>query len=174
MAGKRTAPDPKLFNKADIEEIRNRLVSLGETIAVAESVTAGLLQAALASAENASQFFQGGITAYNIGQKALQLNVEPIEALACNCVSEKTTSEMALNICIRFRGHWGIGVTGYATPVPESSGKVYAWYAIAHRGKLIEASRINGTKSSPLSIQLQFVEVILARLRKVLSRKNLG
>ena len=52
-----------------IDQIKNILIDRGETIAVAESLTSGHLQVALASAENASEFFQGGITVYNLGQR---------------------------------------------------------------------------------------------------------
>jgi PncC family amidohydrolase len=162
--------DPKLFDKRNIEVIKKGLVSVRETIAVAESVTAGMLQVALASATDASQFFQGGLTAYNVGQKTLHLDVEPIEALASNCVSKTTTIQMAVNVCARFRSHWGVAVTGYATAVPESSGKIYAWYAIARQGQVIETSRISGVTGTPLGIQLQFVNTILSRLAKIISK----
>jgi nicotinamide-nucleotide amidase len=170
---KRNLPtEIRLFNTRCIESIRKALVGAHETIAVAESVTAGLLQFALASAENASQFFQGGITAYNAGQKTLQLNVEPIQALATNCVSEITTSEMACNVCVRFRSHWGVAVTGYATPVPESSGEIYAWFAIARQEKVIHTSKISGTGRAPFDIQLSFTDKILSRLAELIGKKS--
>ena len=167
MPARKTLPEPALlFNKKDIESIRRDLVEARETIAVAESVTAGMLQLALASAENASQFFQGGLTAYNVGQKTLQLNVEPIEALASNCVSELITIEMARNVCVKFRSHWGVAVTGYATPVPESSGRVFAWFAISRMDKVVHSARIDGVEGETLDVQLAFTEKILARLVK--------
>ena len=77
----------ELFDKKAIEAIRRFLLEHRETIAVAESVTSGFIQAAFSTAEEASQFYQGGITAYNFCQKFSHLRVEPLEALACNCVS---------------------------------------------------------------------------------------
>jgi nicotinamide-nucleotide amidase len=52
------------FEQSQIERVRRSLLKRKETIAVAESVTSGLLQAALAQAECASELYQGGITAY--------------------------------------------------------------------------------------------------------------
>jgi nicotinamide-nucleotide amidase len=161
---------PELFNKQKVELIRTQLISLNETVAVAESVTAGLLQLALASAEEASRFFQGGITAYNVGQKTLQLDVEPIHALAVNCVSESIAIQMALNVCRRFRSHWGIGVTGYAAPVPESDNEVFAWFAIAHQGKVVHVARTEGMAGSVLNNQSVFVNSILKDFETVVSR----
>jgi nicotinamide-nucleotide amidase len=173
MPGKtENAPQSPLFKTSQIEVIRNDLIKANETIAVAESVTAGLLQLALASAEEASRFFQGGITAYNLGQKTLQLNIEPIHAIATNCVSERVACEMALNICQRFRSHWGVGVTGFAAPVPESDHKVFAWYAIAHNGKTVHSSRISGEPRATLAVQSAFVNTIISTLGAMLKKRH--
>lgn len=48
------------------DHIKTILIERKQTVAVAESVTAGLLQVRLSLAENAREFFQGGITAYNV------------------------------------------------------------------------------------------------------------
>ena len=76
-----------MFDKQTLQAVADHLSRHHQTIAVAESVTAGFLQAALASAENASTFFQGGITAYNIHQKYAHLHVDLPHAIVCNCVS---------------------------------------------------------------------------------------
>ena len=78
-----------LYDENLVNTIKDILCQRKQTIAVAESVTAGHLQAALSSAVEASHFFQGGITAYNLGQKCRHLQVNPISAEGCNCVSEE-------------------------------------------------------------------------------------
>src|SRR4051794_20552902 len=106
------------FEKNLINRIKDLLIQRHQTISVAESVTAGLLQLSLSSAENALDFFQGGITAYNLGQKARHLHIDPIYALSCNCVSDRIADMLALNVCDLFSSDWGIGITGYASAVP--------------------------------------------------------
>jgi len=69
-----------------------------QTLAVAESETAGCLQTAFSLSEGDTGNFQGGITAYNLGQKCRHLNIEPIHALSCNCVSEMVSQQMAINV----------------------------------------------------------------------------
>ena len=66
----------------EINIITERMISCHQTVAVAESVTSGHLQAALSLGQNARQFYQGGLTAYNLGQKSRHLLVEPIHAFA--------------------------------------------------------------------------------------------
>src|SRR6478736_19122 len=110
----------EIFNDNALKKIGKKLIESKQTIAVGESVTSGLLQFAFSSIPDASKFYQGGITAYNIGQKYAHLKVEPIHALSVNCVSQSVATEMAINASKLFRSHWGIGVTGYATPETES------------------------------------------------------
>ena len=155
-----------LFDNKAIEAIRDFLLAHKETIAVAESVTSGFIQAAFSTAEEASQFYQGGITAYNLGQKYRHLRVEPIQALACNCVSEKIAGEMALHVCDLFHSQWGIGITGYAAPVPESDNKLYAYYAIAHNNKIASLKKITAEKDESVKAQLFYVNQILSDLSK--------
>lgn len=69
------------------------------TLAVAESVTSGNIQAAFSLATDSTTFFQGGITSYNIGQKCRHLLVEPTHAIASNCVSKNVSEQMAQQTC---------------------------------------------------------------------------
>ena len=136
-----------------------------QTIAVAESVTAGHLQTSLSLAEKAMDFFQGGITVYNLGQKTKQLNVEPIHAIANNCVSEKIAIEMAQNVTTLFNSDWGIGITGYASPVPEKNiEELFACFAICFHTKMVMSKTITATKESPLAVRLFYNQHILQQL----------
>src|SRR5205809_1610359 len=107
-----------MFDKITLQEAADILFRKHYTLAVAESVTAGLLQAAFAAAENATAFFQGGITAYNTKQKYMHLHVDILHAVSCNCVSDAIASQMASGVSKSFLSNWGIGVTGYASPLP--------------------------------------------------------
>ena len=57
------------------------------TLAVAESVTCGRLQARIGAISGASEFFLGGITAYTIAQKVRHLGVDRAQAEAVDAVS---------------------------------------------------------------------------------------
>jgi PncC family amidohydrolase len=151
----------QIFESAKLQLIRTRLVKKGETVAVGESVTAGMLQLSLSEAEFASQFFQGGITAYNLGQKVKLLNIEPIHAEACNCVSPQVAAELAKGVAVLFGCQWGIGVTGFATPVPESDNKIFAHYSIYKNGKPKKSGKLNGKGKNPFEVQVYYVQRIL-------------
>ena len=147
-----------------MEAIKDDLIARSETIAVAESVTSGMLQLALTEADNAASFYQGGLTAYNLGQKSRHLLIEPIHALSCNSVSERIARDMALNVCHLFTSDWGVGITGYASPVPESGSKLFAWYAISCRGYVVTTKKISPKKDEPFKIQQLYVTHLLKDL----------
>lgn len=148
-----------------LDEIRDALTGKGESLAVAESVTSGHLQAALSSAENASKFFQGGITAYNLGQKCRHLNIDPIKGEACDCISQEIAITMASEVCKMFTSNWGIGITGYATPMPELGVKdPFAFFSIVHNDEIIVSRKIFYQQKETAKVQLFFVKNILSAL----------
>jgi nicotinamide-nucleotide amidase len=156
------------FDKKILDGLGKKLLKKKQTIAVAESVTSGLLQFALSCIPDAAQFFQGGITAYNNAQKFKHLGVEPLHALSVNCVSPKVAKEMALHVCHLYSSDWGIGITGYASPVPESENKVFAFFAVACKGKIKLSGKIDPEKIEPPELQWLYVNHILRKLSTVL------
>lgn len=147
-----------MYTVKNIEQIGKILVERGQTLAVAESVTAGNLQAALSLADNAISFFQGGITTYNLGQKARHLQIDPIHAQNCNCVSSKIASGMATHVTKLFASDWGIAITGYAAPVPEFDiTELFAYCAFSFKGQIIHAERLEAKKGEMRSVQQYYV-----------------
>src|SRR5690606_8728169 len=106
--------------------------------------------------------YQGGITAYNAGQKTRHLQVEPIHALTCDCVSEQTAVEMAQGSNQLFLSEYAIGITGYATPQPEDGiHELFAFVAIARRQDLLRATRLLSHEKHPLDVQVDFTNQAL-------------
>jgi hypothetical protein len=83
----------------NLEAIRKAIISRDETLAIAESVTSGHLQAALPRAEEATYFYHGGITVYNLEQKTRHLGVDPIAADTTNSVAPRIAQTMAEQVC---------------------------------------------------------------------------
>jgi nicotinamide-nucleotide amidase len=163
-------PGNMVYNKEALDQIRNTLIKNKQTLAVAESVTSGHLQAAFSNATDAACFFQGGITTYNLGQKTRQLRVEPIQAMECNCVSGKIAEQMAREVSRMFLSNYGIAVTGYATPVPEKGiEELFAWLCIVNGDKTILTKRITPGNTSAFDAQVAFTNTILAEFGTVLN-----
>jgi len=159
-----------LFDNKSLEAIRDMLLKNKETLAVAESVSSGALQLAFSTVKDASKFFQGGITAYNIGQKFKHLHVEPIHAQECNCVSAKVAAEMALNVCKLFESDWGLGITGYAAPVEEGDNQLFAYFAIAYKDKIVSAKKLKAGQDDSFQVQRYYTNTLLQELAKYLEK----
>lgn len=153
------------FDKELIQKVADELRKKKHTIATAESVTAGLLQAALASAEYASEIFQGGITTYNINQKYRHLHIDLNHAIGCNCVSEQIAGEMALAVTKLFDCDWGIAITGYAAPIPEAKLEdLYACFAVAFRDKIVLTKTVRACKEKAEDVQIEYVNMVLREM----------
>jgi nicotinamide-nucleotide amidase len=103
------------------------------TLAVAESVTCGRVQARIGAIPGASEFFLGGITAYSLEQKVRHLGVDHAVAEPVNAVSDEVAMQMARGVCALFGARLGLATTGYAEPSKEwKISCPRAWWAIAH------------------------------------------
>jgi nicotinamide-nucleotide amidase len=157
-----------LYNDEVIDSIRDILMNKKATIAVAESVTSGHLQAALSSGKDASKFYQGGLTAYNAGQKCRHLNIEPIAALDNDCVTEQVACEMAVQVTDLFISDYGIAITGYANTVPEKNiNSLHAFFAISHRKEILLVKKIS-TSEVGVSAQVDYANKVLQEFRDVI------
>jgi len=104
------------------------------TVAVAESLTCGQLQAAIGAVSGVSAFFLGGITAYAVEQKVRHLGVDPAEALPCQGVSPAVARQMAAGACRLFAADVAVATTGFAEPNPAlGCTEPTAYFAVACR-----------------------------------------
>lgn len=162
-----------MYSKEHIAAIKEFMVSNGHTLAVAESVTSGHLQAAISLASEASNFFHGGITAYNLGQKSRHLHVNPIHANSCNCVSETVADEMARHAIALFSSDWSIAITGYASPVPEMGIRdLFAYYAICFRGDVVHRAKAESEDVGQLRVQVNFANEVLKTFIETVLRQH--
>ena len=88
----------------------------GDTIAVAESCTGGLLGGRLTAVPGSSRVFQGGVIAYANDVKTRELGVAAGDIEVHGAVSEAVARAMATGVRERFGTTVGIGVTGIAGP----------------------------------------------------------
>lgn len=122
------------------------------TLAVAESLTCGHLQALIGAVPGASDYFLGGVTAYSLEQKVKLLGVGRAQARRVDCVSQQVAVEMALGAAGLFGADLVVATTGYAQA--DRSRKVaapWAWWAICHRRRGGKAVVISGQVTLPVA-----------------------
>jgi nicotinamide-nucleotide amidase len=97
-------------------QVVERLTARGQTVAVAESLTGGLVAAALTSVPGASVVLRGGIVAYATDLKAALLGV-PGDLLARRGpVDPEVAAAMAAGARARLGATYGMSTTGVAGP----------------------------------------------------------
>ncbi len=122
-------------------EVIRRLTRDGLTIAVAESLTGGLLVAELVAIPGASAVVVGGVVAYNTALKHSVLAVSEELLAARGAVHPDVAAQMATGVrtALAVAGqpaHIGISTTGVAGPDPQDGqpvGTVFLGFAIGDR-----------------------------------------
>jgi PncC family amidohydrolase len=159
------------FQKSLLEYISQSLMTIDETISVAESVTSGCLQLAFSQMPNASMFYKGGITAYSLSEKVRLLKVSRQEAEECDCVSENIAETMALNVAKLYESDWSIATTGYCTPTRNSGYKIFAYFSFSYKGEIVLTKKLElHPKTQALNAQMYYTEFILGCFKSELNR----
>lgn len=119
-----------------VEALKRIFSKRGNTLAVAESCTGGLLSSEITKFSGASSFFRGSVTAYQSDIKA-GLGVNPKLIRRFGVISEQVAQALALAARRSLRADYGIGITGVAGPEKEESKPVGLVYlAIANGNKV--------------------------------------
>ncbi len=127
------------YDEPALAQLHATLRAVGATVAVAESLTGGLVCAALTSTAGASATVRGGLVVYATELKALLAGVDPDVAVA-----------LARGARERLGASIGIGVTGVAGPDPQdgkSVGTVYVAACTALSGH-VEQWHLDGDRAA--------------------------
>jgi nicotinamide-nucleotide amidase len=111
--------------------IGNLLLGRNLTLAVAESLTGGLLASRIVSVAGASRWFRGGVVSYatDVKQSLLDVPAGPV-------VSAETAAAMAASVAKLLGAGVGLATTGVAGPDTQDDqppGTVYAGVALPDR-----------------------------------------
>jgi nicotinamide-nucleotide amidase len=148
--------------------LHRALLSRGETVAAAESLTAGLFCATLATVPGASATLRGGVVVYATDLKTALAGV-PADLLAARGpVSPETAAALAEGVRERCRATWGVGLTGVAGPDPvdgHGPGRVYVGISDTRRTEVTELDLAGNRAAVRAGTVAAAVAGLLARLR---------
>lgn len=130
--------------------VLRRLVERGETLAVAESLTGGLVAAELTSVPGASQSFRGSVTAYATSLKHDVLGVDGALLTERGAVDPDVALAMAAGVRLTLGADWGVSTTGVAGPEPQDGkpvGTVYVAVSGPDGVRKVAELRLNGERA---------------------------
>jgi nicotinamide-nucleotide amidase len=99
--------------------VADLLASRGETLAVAESLTGGLLAATVVAVPGVSRVFRGGLVVYATDLKASLAGVPDDLLKARGPVDPDVAVALARGARSRCGADWGLSTTGVAGPDPQ-------------------------------------------------------
>lgn len=101
--------------------VHRRLAAAGATVAVAESLTGGLLGGALTDMPGSSDTYRGGVTAYATDVKASLLGVDRVLLEREGPVHAEVAHQMAAGVRREMGASVGLATTGVAGPDPQAT-----------------------------------------------------
>lgn len=136
------------------------LKARGETLATAESLTGGLVGAALTDVPGVSAVYRGGLVVYATDLKARLAGVPDDLLAAVGPVHPDTAAALATGVRERLDATYGLATTGVAGPDPQAgvvAGTVYV--AVAGPGPVqVRKLQLSGDRAA---IRRGSVEAVL-------------
>ena len=143
------------------------------TLGISESITCGWIQARIGAVPGASDFFLGGLTAYQLEQKVRHLGVDRATANTVNAVSAAVAEQMAVGTCTFFKSDLALATTGYAEPcAAQSVTEPFAFWALAQVRPdalpILRSGRVDCAGANRVQAQQRVADAVLGELVKYL------
>ncbi len=149
----------------ELAALHANLRALGATVAIAESVTGGLLTAALTATPGASLTVRGGLVVYATELKATLAGVPAQLLEERGAVDPDIALALARGARARLGATYGLGVTGVAGPDPQD-GKAVGTVFLALAGPADETVAERGFTGDRPAIRSAAVEAMLDILKR--------
>jgi nicotinamide-nucleotide amidase len=155
------------------EEVLAGLVRAGATVAVAESLTGGLLAAEFVAVPGASRAFRGSVTAYATELKGSVLGVDAGLLAARGAVDPDVAARMAAGVRRLMGADFGLATTGVAGPEPQDGHPVGTVYVAisSEGGESVSSLRLSGDRAT---IRRKAVSAAVELLAQALEGKPVG
>jgi nicotinamide-nucleotide amidase len=133
-----------------VEQAHAALRASGRTVATAESLTGGLIAAALTSAAGSSATFRGGLVVYATDLKASLAGVAADLLAERGAVDPDVAAGLAQGVRERLGASFGIGITGVAGPAAQDGKAVgTVFLAVAGPGEtVVRELRLAGDRTA--------------------------
>jgi PncC family amidohydrolase len=154
------------------QDVGETLKGRGETVAVAESSSGGLIAAALLSVPGASAYFKGGGTVYTGDSKQILMGVTREAQAEVRAATEPHALALADAARSRLDADWGIGETGAAGPTGNRYGDAAGHCCVGVTGPGRKAVTVATGKTERFENMVAFAEAALETLKELMSKQG--
>jgi len=151
-----------------------RLTAAGQTVAVAESLTGGLVAAALTDVAGASLVVRGGVLVYATDLKAQLLGVDEVLLAQVGAVDADVAEQMAGGVRLLMGTTYGVATTGVAGPDPVDGKPVGTVYVavVGPGSSRVKALSLSGDRAHIRGHSVLAVLALLAEEIDAHGRQN--
>lgn len=144
----------------------------GDTIAIAESSTGGLISAALLAVPGASAYFGGGSVVYTSPARELYLGINFDDYPGMRSASEPYAALLAETSRQKLNTIWGLSETGAAGPTGNAYGDAAGHTCVAISGANVEEAVTLETGDTNREDNMQIFAITALELLRDVLQKN--
>lgn len=162
-----TEPAADVAASSAAAQVHVALVRRRQTVAVAESLTGGLLAAALSETPGASATLRGGLVVYATDLKVSLAGVPAALLAEHGPVHPEVARALADGARSACAADWGVGVTGVAGPEPQGGQPVGTlWVGVSQSGgSWVTPAHLAGSRAEIRAAAVRFaLEALAGRL----------
>lgn len=152
------------------EKVASLLIARGETIAISESSTGGMVSAALLAVPGASTYFLGGAVVYTAYARAALLGIGDREMEGLRSASEPYARLCAHTVRQRHFATWGLAETGAAGPAGNRYGDAAGHTCLAVSGPIERMTTLETGVSDRVANMRAFAAAALTLLGDALAQ----
>lgn len=142
--------------------IAERLITAGETVAVAETSAGGLVSASLLAVPGASAYYLGGGVLYTINAREGLAGITDADMAGMRSSSEPFAELLANRLRERLGATWGLAETGAAGPTGNRYGDAAGHSCLAVAGPVSRVRTLETASSDRQANMWAFADAALA------------
>ena len=152
-----------------VARVGELLKARGETVAVAESSTGGLLAASLLSVAGASAYFRGGSVVYTLISRRELLRISAADVEGLSPLSEPMVERFAVRAREQLDATWGIAELGAAGPAGARYGHPAGTCVLAVVGPVTLTTTVQTNSDDREANMWEFTGTAITLLEQALS-----
>jgi len=150
-------------------DIAERVIARGETIAVAESTTGGLISAALLSVAGASRYFAGGGVVYTLKSRTALAGADPAQYENYRGTTQEMLQSLAESMRDRLGATWCVAESGLAGPTGGRAGAAAGRTTMSVVGPLMRSEKLETGSDDRVANMAAFATASLRLLRDAIA-----